>query len=200
MSTRMFTVRLTVFNCGPTVTASPPSLVCISLSEQSPQTSGGRLFHIGQTNSTKRKERSSVDNNDQARKDELKVLTDVEDVLEKSKEVVKGNSLRVAGIEPDWLKTYAEISRHTRDNKEFSLSHYSHEVGPKINAFAGGFFEQKMWRIRVDMKKQCRIRPVVTYEANYIKHPGYWLAFHKAAAEMREEAAYASGDKVDRVN
>lgn len=61
-----------------------------------------------------------------------KDLPEVEDILEKSKEVAKGKSIATAGVDPARLIWYAEISPHTRDNKEFSLSRYPYEAGPKV--------------------------------------------------------------------
>lgn len=111
----------------------------------------------------------------------MKALTEAEDLLEEVKEVAKGNSLATAGINPVWLTTWAEVSRRTLDKKEFSLFRYPYEAGRKVNAFACGFFENKMWPIRVDLENQSSTRPLENCEVNYVNCAGCWLAFNEAA-------------------
>jgi len=39
------------------------------------------------------------------------------------------------------------------------------------------------------------MRPVALYEANYINAAGYWLAFHRSAIELRQEALRSEEDQ-----
>ena len=54
-------------------------------------------------------------------------------------------------------------------------------------AFACGFFEHREWPLRTNMEKHQSLRAVAEYEANYINSAGYWMAFHEAALDLRQE-------------
>lgn len=45
------------------------------------------------------------------------------------------------------------------------------------------------------------MRPVATYDANYVNSAGYWMAFHEAAGVMRHEVITADdADKAYRMD
>ena len=54
-------------------------------------------------------------------------------------------------------------------------------------AFACGFFEHREWPLRKNMEKHESPRAVAEYGTNYINSAGYWMAFHEAALDLRQE-------------
>lgn len=118
-----------------------------------------------------------------------------EELLKKAKDVGKGKSLSESGIDAEWIRFYAHISRRCRDDRECGLSRYPYEQGPSVSAFTGGFFEHPEWPLRKHMEKHKSMHPVAEYEANYINAAGYWMAFHEAAISLRQEALVDKKDE-----
>lgn len=61
------------------------------------------------------------------------------------------------------------------------MTRYPYEAGTPVNAFVGGFFDQREWPLRKNMEKQESLRAIDSYEDKYIKIAGYWGAFHESA-------------------
>lgn len=105
----------------------------------------------------------------------------MEDLIIKSKSIIKRQSMPATGIEPEWGATYASIARLCRDDRESGLCHYLYEPGPSVWAFAGGFFEHRKWSIRRMLERQSSMKHIALHDATYVIATCYWLVFHKAA-------------------
>lgn len=107
--------------------------------------------------------------------------------LAKAKKVSLGMSLAEAEVDTTYVRAYGEIARRCRDDKDFGVTPYPYEQGPGVGAFSGGFFEHRDWPERRFMEKHASLRGVYEYEANYTNAAGYWMAFHEAAIDLRQE-------------
>jgi len=79
------------------------------------------------------------------------------------------------------------LPRQCRGEKGFGLTRYPYEQGPSVGAFTGGFFEHKIWTLRIGLERHASMRAVAKYEDNYINAAGYWMAFHETAIALSEE-------------
>lgn len=122
-------------------------------------------------------------------------VTTADSLLDKAKKIAKGSTMAEAGIDAKWLASYASIAERVDRCRRYGISRYPYEAGPSVNAFLGGFFDNKEWCLRKGLEKQASMRAVAEYEAKYVNAAGYWGAFHEAALDLRQESINSAKDE-----
>jgi hypothetical protein len=97
----------------------------------------------------------------------------MEELISNSKKVRRGATLEEAEIDGSWLTTYATIARRCRGDKDLGVSRYPYELPPRVNQFAGGFFEHREWAIRRGMERHSSLRPLYQDESHYTNAARY---------------------------
>lgn len=111
----------------------------------------------------------------------------VADILSATKTINNGKSFEEVNFKAEWMEAYGQIAGRCRDDKDFSVTPWTYEKGPRAGAAAGGLFAHRAWPVRVEMEKHSSLRANYEYEANYVNTTGYWLAFVEAAIALRQE-------------
>ena len=111
----------------------------------------------------------------------------VEDFLAKAKLVRKRKTLSEADIDPEPIKAHGTIARRHRDDKDFGVSNFPYEEDAGVGAFNGGYFEPREWPIRRHTEKHQPLLLFVQYKSKYVNAEGYWMEFHEAPLDLREE-------------